>query len=39
MEAHPICTPTAVCKATLAPSELGGQVSLNALTLHDHLRG
>lgn len=35
MEAHPICTPTAVCTAILAPSELGRQVSLDTLTLHD----
>lgn len=35
MEAHPICTPAAVCKAILAPSELGRQVSLDTLTLHD----
>lgn len=35
MKAHPICTPAAVCKATLAPSELGRQVSLDNLTLYD----
>lgn len=35
MEAHPICTPAAVCKTTLAPSELGRQVSLDTRTLHD----